>query len=482
MPPLGMSPAQTQQWATQTQNKLRSKGIDPATYGFNQGGQAPKATAPQAGGGFQAYAPKPAASQPSGGFQAYAPQQGGGYAAYNPSQAQPKQPPSQGSPYGGGIGTLGGPYSDPRWSHSGGTWNSGQQPKAQTGGVAFPQGYTYRPPQRGQQPSAMPPPSGYQPPQTFPTPPGYGQPQPTPGWAQEGYRPDPNGPATGGGFMLPPGLGGPMIDAKDSPPLRSPGVGGKQGTGHPDFVDARQPGMAYAAVMESWYNPQTGERAGFTAGMEPRPGSGWVREGVKPSGDAYGPGPINNAAPPFRSEMKDQFGNPTTPEQFYPQQQAMIGRMYDQFKKMDTGVYLGQGAPPPSWGQAKPLDIPSLWNQAGKDVQAGWRNPYMPGNAQPIQPPSQGMPYNPMQPQGLPPFGIATDPNKPIHSIGAGLGYTERQLNRDEFYERKFRQSRNLDPYVDSYDTYEQYLQSGTMGGQDWLPRPPMPAWRAVPF
>lgn len=443
--------------------------------------------------------------------QRQAPQrQSGGFGAYNPGQAQPKQTPSMGTPYGagassgGGIGTLGGAQSDPRWSHNGGAWNSGQQPKAQAGGVAFPQGYTYRPPQRGQQPSTMPPPGSNRPPAGIApiidgpgslAPPGYGQtPSQIPEWNREGWRPDPNGPATGGGFMLPPELGG------------------KQDTGHPDFVDARQPGMAYMAVMESWYNPQTGERAGFTAGIEPRPGSGWVREGAKPSGDAYGPGPINNAAPPFRSEMFDQYGNPTTPEQFYPQQQAMVGRMYDQFKKMDTGTYLGQGAPPPSWGQVKPLDIQSLWNQAGKDVQAGWQNPFMPGAAQPIQPPSQGSPYNPMQQRpgiGFDDWKRAGQPGMPMGSTldlrytadaagnpisgsstelgayrdwlrqqggagrpwqpdapAAGNNAWNTQLTREEFDRRKKRNSRDRDFRVDPYDTYEQYLQSGNWYGQ----------------
>ena len=82
MPPPGMSPEQTQQWATQTQNKLRHQGINPATYGFTQ------------------------ATKPTGGSQAYNPQQNsGGFQAYNPQQvhyfkAQPIQQPSQGSPDG----------------------------------------------------------------------------------------------------------------------------------------------------------------------------------------------------------------------------------------------------------------------------------------------------------------------------------------------------------------------------------------------
>lgn len=81
------------------------------------------------------------------------------------------------------------------------------------------------------------------------------------------------------------------------------------------------------------------------------------------------------ARPPFSSTMFDAFGNQTTPEQFYPQQQAMVSQIFGRLGQMDSGTYLGPGSPPPTWGRIPDFNYGEMWDQAGQMVQQGWQNP-----------------------------------------------------------------------------------------------------------
>jgi hypothetical protein len=43
----------------------------------------------------------------------------------------------------------------------------------------------------------------------------------------------------------------------------------------------------------------------------------------------------------------------------------------------NQGTYLGDGAPPASWGQTPQFNFPGMWQQAGEMVQSGWKNPLL---------------------------------------------------------------------------------------------------------
>lgn len=98
--------------------------------------------------------------------------------------------------------------------------------------------------------------------------------------------------------------GGPM------PPGQMPSNGG--------FIDAREPGMLYQAVMVPYYNPATGETTSRTAGVVPAPGSGWVR-GTGPAANQQQPqmtypgGPSNDFVPKFTNPATGlPYGQPVT--------------------------------------------------------------------------------------------------------------------------------------------------------------------------
>jgi hypothetical protein len=59
------------------------------------------------------------------------------------------------------------------------------------------------------------------------------------------------------------------------------------------------------------------------------------------------------------------------------QRDAFIQRLNDSMAgyQANSGVYQGQGAPPPSWGQAPQVNVPQMWSDAGSMVQSGWKNP-----------------------------------------------------------------------------------------------------------
>ena len=61
----------------------------------------------------------------------------------------------------------------------------------------------------------------------------------------------------------------------------------------------------------------------------------------------------------------------------YGQRDAFIQNINDATAayQANQGTYLGQGAPPPTWGQAPQYNVPQMWQQAGNMVSNGWQNP-----------------------------------------------------------------------------------------------------------
>jgi len=81
--------------------------------------------------------------------------------------------------------------------------------------------------------------------------------------------------------------------------------------------------------------------------------------------------------PPFTQTMQTPFGQ-MNPNQYYQQRDAFIQTANDQMGQYmaNGGVYQGQGAPPPTWGQQPQFNPMQMWGQAGDMVQHGWQNPY----------------------------------------------------------------------------------------------------------
>jgi hypothetical protein len=81
--------------------------------------------------------------------------------------------------------------------------------------------------------------------------------------------------------------------------------------------------------------------------------------------------------PPFTQSMYTPFGQ-MNPNQYYQQRDAFIQTANDQMGQYmaNGGVYQGQGAPPPTWGQQPQFNPMQMWGQAGDMVQQGWQNPY----------------------------------------------------------------------------------------------------------
>jgi hypothetical protein len=100
-----------------------------------------------------------------------------------------------------------------------------------------------------------------------------------------------------------------------------------------------------------------------------------------------------NRPPPFTSQMTDGYGNPTNTQQFYGQQQDMIGNLLQRLGQQNQGTYLGQGNPPPSFFAPPQFDMQAMWNQAGQPaapqgrVMAGYQGQL------PAPPPGSGWVY-----------------------------------------------------------------------------------------
>lgn len=77
-----------------------------------------------------------------------------------------------------------------------------------------------------------------------------------------------------------------------------------------------------------------------------------------------------NRPPPFTSQMTDGYGNQTSTDQFYGQQQAMIGNLLQRLGQQNQGTYLGPGNPPPSFFAPPQFDMQAMWGQAGQQPSA----------------------------------------------------------------------------------------------------------------
>jgi hypothetical protein len=155
---------------------------------------------------------------------------------------------------------------------------------------------------------------------------------------------------------------------RPQPPMTYPGgpmpTGPAPGSG--DFIDARQPGMDYRAVMVPYYNPATGETTSRTSGVVPAPGSGWVQ----------GTGPAANSQPPMTYP-----GGPMAPPQMgYPGGPSNV--FIPKFTNPATGLPYGQ---PVTGGPVAP----------NGEYWPGFRSPPQMGSRQPPQAPAAPNPSDP---------------------------------------------------------------------------------------
>jgi hypothetical protein len=74
------------------------------------------------------------------------------------------------------------------------------------------------------------------------------------------------------------------------------------------------------------------------------------------------------------------------PQDLWGRNSALVQQINDSQANQDVGTWLGQGAPPPNWGNQN-LDPQAMLQQAQTMLQQGWQNPFA---AQPaVQPPAQ---------------------------------------------------------------------------------------------
>jgi hypothetical protein len=170
--------------------------------------------------------------------------------------------------------------------------------------------------------------------------------------------------------------------------------------------------------------------------------------------------PGTYAMPPqVQTQMTDMFGNPTTPDQYFPQQDAFVAQLIERLGQNQSGTYLGQGAPPADWGRPQPFDINNLWGNAGDMIQGGWRNPFAA--------PMEANPYLP----------TIRDPGNPT---GPEYRPDVPPLTREQFDRRR---NRMTDDYqaIDAYGSYEDYvmypLQRGRPSRTQLTPGPRPYTW-----
>jgi len=141
---------------------------------------------------------------------------------------------------------------------------------------------------------------------------------------------------------------------------------------HPAFPDEWESDEAYDARMKR-QNPRA---------MTPDVPPGTARTAVVQ--DQYGkpipqfPFSGNQNVP--QSTFTAQYGNMNggySSQPNYGQRDAFIQNINDTTAgyQGNQGTYLGQGAPPQSWGQAPQYNVPQMWQQAGNMVSNGWQNP-----------------------------------------------------------------------------------------------------------
>jgi hypothetical protein len=161
-----------------------------------------------------------------------------------------------------------------------------------------------------------------------------------------------------------------------------------------------------AAQSQAPATQQPRASAPQVGGALPMPAYATNQSQAAPSRPATASGNAANSPygrpPSFTSTMTDAYGQSTTPDQFYPQQDAFIAQLVNRMGQIPGGTWLGQGPPPADFGRRPDMNFGEMWNQGGQMVNDGWRNPFSPGIAQPIQPPPQGTPYQPGVGGGFP--------------------------------------------------------------------------------
>jgi hypothetical protein len=68
--------------------------------------------------------------------------------------------------------------------------------------------------------------------------------------------------------------------------------------------------------------------------------------------------------PSFTSRMTDQSGNPTTPQQYYPQLANMVGQFQRGFASAPGGTFTGRGAPQANFQRPPQFNVQQMWADA----------------------------------------------------------------------------------------------------------------------
>jgi hypothetical protein len=122
------------------------------------------------------------------------------------------------------------------------------------------------------------------------------------------------------------------------------------------------------------------------------------------------------------------------PQQLWARNSALVQQVNDAGAQQQVGTFLGQGAPPPNWGNLN-LNPQQMLNNANQMTQGGWQNPFMqPG----FGGPGQGFPPSMNQ---QPSFGGGQQSGFGQGSPGSPPGYGDRVNNPGGFFTGDLRDS-----------------------------------------
>jgi len=182
-----------------------------------------------------------------------------------------------------------------------------------------------------------------------------------------------------------------------------------------DFYDP-DPGGAKLMVIQNWYNPQTGESFGGT-GVAPRPGTGWV-PGVSPQEQLS------------RAEIIRSGGTAQQPQQpaYKPPPNGFNRPDPSTGKRVTYKDGQWTWEPNPTSGP-QPYDTSRFGD--GTPAGPGGSLPRA-GQAQPIQPPSQGTPYG----QPADPYAVNDLKSLPFYkSLRVGDKVRKRESGQYDVYD-----------------------------------------------
>lgn len=201
---------------------------------------------------------------------------------------------------------------------------------------------------------------------------GLGQPRKSPKAAQ----PMPSGTGLPGPEASQQGSG--MNMSAYSPGRARPVPPQSQGTPFQAYAPQQQAGPNGGAMTpqgEWWYSQAPQQQAGPNGGAMTPQGERWYSQAPQQ------PPPFTQSAVGVNGQ---QFSDPS---QAFAQRDALIHRINQSRAPMfaGAGTYLGEGAPPPTWGQKPPMDFNTLMGQANDMVAGGWQNTFMPPSPRPEQ-------------------------------------------------------------------------------------------------